>query len=541
MAVAFTRQLGYESGVQLNPLQDNTDGFAGSPDDQLFAIPMRATRGRIDGAFLVNRSNATRKLGKGESIRLNRLNEAQGQVNHALNNGAYQALVYRLHTDAANLQHIVVKEAANSFEFSLEDDIPANGYLMAIKHLECFNDGIKVSIHADELTDDAGAKIDNPVVTLRVFDADDVKLFEFTGSLDQTAKNDFGETYYLPDVIENQTDLLVVETGDTPAVKVASDAYGSNASGYEKAVESDVQIYFDEGGTGYTQADYLAAKTDLGRHKENYAYISVGGSQSVALISEMINLAYDTNRQFRFDIEGSLTPEAAVAFIEQFSIQDKAQHLVHAFWKPVTNRDPLGVSPKYHMGAATLNIAYACARNAVKDAKGFAKKNAPIAGKAHPLNFNGMVQTYFPTDQELSMLAKAKINPVMFEEYTSGTSCVFVDSLTMAKTELSNRKLIAATDMSTAIDDAVTRYSKECLQLPMTVAVQRMTDFLKQLFEGAESAKWLKPSKHMNGNAFDYSVLPNEQRPADLMDVRYMLSYDGTTRQITVTQTYAKP
>lgn len=44
----------------------------------------------------------------------------------------------------------------------------------------------------------------------------------------------------------------------------------------------------------------------------------------------------------------------------------------------------------------------------------------------------------------------------------------------------------------------------------------------------------------MNGAAWRFEVQPNEQRPYELMDVRYWLRYDGTTRAIHVTQTLSR-
>jgi hypothetical protein len=113
-------------------------------------------------------------------------------------------------------------------------------------------------------------------------------------------------------------------------------------------------------------------------------------------------------------------------------------------------------------------------------------------------------------------------------------SCALVES--------SLKKLISVADMSTSIDDAVTRAGKDMLQLPMQVAVKRMQDFLVELFEGAESSGWLVPSSapEMNGKAWKFDVRPNEVRPYDRMDCSYWLRYDGTVRQIFVTQTLTR-
>ena len=76
----------------------------------------------------------------------------------------------------------------------------------------------------------------------------------------------------------------------------------------------------------------------------------------------------------------------------------------------------------------------------------------------------------------------------------------------------------------------------------MTVTIKRLQDFLKSLFEGAEASGWLVASSdpQMEGNAWRFVVQANEQRPYDAVDVSYWLRYDGTTRQIFVTQTLTK-
>jgi hypothetical protein len=176
------------------------------------------------------------------------------------------------------------------------------------------------------------------------------------------------------------------------------------------------------------------------------------------------------------------------------------------------------------------------------NAKGFAPKNYPIAGREWPVQRTRIVQVYSPTNQELNLLARAKINPVIYETYTGGGRYVFRDSLTCALVESSLKKLIAVADMSTHIDDAVTRAAKDYLQLPMETSVKRMRDYLTFLFEGAEASKWLVPSADpmMNGKAWAYQVQPNELRPYDSMDVSYWLRYDGTNRQTFVTQTLTR-
>lgn len=623
-SVAFVRQLGAESGVQLNPLRDGSNIPAFGNADQAFGIIMRATRGRIDKPFLVDRGNVLRKLGKGEPMRVSALNEAWVHVVEALNKGTYQAIVQRIVPAAAVVKYAVatyvsgggatltatvsggeitavsvdaggagygagttitltggggsgailtptivsgsitavaitsagtgystaptlavVPNASPAATFTVSSTAPVAPYLLSLKHLECFNDGFKVEFRAEEKKV-SGVLVNNDRITLRVRDVDGSMLYEFTGSLDPNAKDDFGNSAYLPDVVASQTDameLTVGVSGAQAAIDTDSDAYGYDNNGFQKWAKSGVLVCFDEGGTSYTTTDYAAARSKLQFTELEYGYIASGGSESPALLAQLAQLAFDTNRQFRYDVPGRLTPDEAITFVETLGFgSSQTAHLIHAYWAPLRTDDPTGVNPKGYFGTSTLNIGYACLRNAQKNAKGFAPKNYPIAGKEWPVQRTGVSQSYFPRDQELNALALAKINPVMYETYTGGGRYVFRDSLTQALVDSSLKKLISVAEMSTSIDDFVTRAAKDNLQLPMDVAVNRTRDYLTGLFEAAEASKWLVPSNapEMNGKAWVFEVKPNEQRPYDAMDVSYWLRYDGTNRQTFVTQTLTR-
>ncbi|WMC11751.1 hypothetical protein PU634_05130 [Oceanimonas pelagia] len=534
--------------MQLNPLRDNSELPAGSNSDQVFAIAMRATRGRIDKAFMVTRGNVKARLGKGESTRVNALNEAWVQTVEALQKGAYAAVVSRLHTSEAALSWIVVKETLDvgevptgNYTFEVSATEPVAPYLFAIKHLECFNDGIKVSFHADE-NRVGGVNQGNSMVTLRLLDKDDEKLAEYTGSLLPGDIDDNGNSKYLPDVIANRTDTLEVLVGATTEIAPTSSAYGYDGV-TPKWASSDVLIYFTEGSTTYAVEDAQRAASQLEKTQYDYGYIASGGTKSAPLMDALLGLMHRVNRQFRFDVPGDLDPEAAVAWVEQMNVSGRdSAHLAHAFWAPLKCNDPTGINPRFHLGTATLNIAKACARNAQTNAKGFAPKNYPVAGRDWPVDRSGIIQTYTPDDPEMNLLARAKINPVIYSVYSGGGRYVWFDSLTCAPVDNSLRKLISVADMSSSIDDAVTRFAKDALQKPMKVAVKMTTDFLQTLFEGAEASDWIVPSAdpEMGGAAFRFVVAPNEASPYDRMDVSYWLRYDGTNRQTFVTQTLSR-
>ena len=546
--VPFVRQLGAESGVQLNPLRDRSEIPTFGRDDQTFAIAMRATRGRIDKAFAVDRANVKRRLGHGEPIKTNALNEAWVHVVEALNNGAYEAVVSRLTDDTAVLSWIVVAEDVDAsgnpiFTFTVSETEPTTGFLFAIKHLDCFNDGIKVSFRADEKRE-GGVNVANDVITIKLIDPqDDEVLFSATGSLDGTAIDDSGNAFDLPAVVERMVDNVEVVINSGETIATDSPAYGYLPSGQEQWAESAVLDYFAEGGTIYETADYARSRQQLTDTTLRYGYISTGATEAVDLIGEMAQLSFDTARQLRLDVPGDLTAEEAIAFVEQLNLGGQPEpHLLHAFWAPLKSSDPTGINGKRHYGTATLNIALSCLRNAAVNARGFARKNYPIAGRMFPLSRMRLEQTYTPSNQELNRLAKAKINPVLFETYSGGGLYVWRDSLTSAPVDSSLKKLIAVAEMSSSIDHFVTRYGKDILQLPMEIAMKRMRDALKRLFEGAQASGWLVPSDEpdMGGAAWKFEVKPNEMRPYELMDVNYWLRYDGTTRQIHVTQTLTR-
>jgi len=331
--------------------------------------------------------------------------------------------------------------------------------------------------------------------------------------------------------------------GANAVIATDSDAYGYDDNGRQKWAQSDVLVCFTEGGTAYSTQDYMGAREKLQYTQFDYAYISAGGTQSPALLGQLAQLAFDTNRQLRFDVPGNLSPDAAIAFVSQLNMgASQTAHLMHAFWTPLKSDDPTGVNPNGYFGTATLNIAYACGRNAAKNAKGFAPKNYPIAGKEWPLQRTRISQTYTLRGPELNALARAKINPVVYETYTGGGRYVFRDSLTCALVESSLKKLISVADMSSSIDDAVTRAIKDFLQLPMADCVKKSKDFMQKLFEDAEASKWTVPSSEpeMGGKSYNYDVRPNAQRPYDDVDVAYALRFDGTARRVFVTQTLTK-
>ncbi len=540
----FTRSLGAQSGVQLNPPQDDSAIIEPFRGDQVLAVMGRFTRGRIDRPFVVTKALFNKRLGRVGMLRANALNEVQVQSYEALNAGASAAVVQRLIASDAVLQDIHVVNDAGAISFSVAaDGASVPNSLIKIRHLECFNDGLVVSVHVPEKRD-SGAAVANDEITLVLSDSNGVPLYSFSGSLSSTATDDYNNSIYLDDVVENLTDAVqITVTSPDTSIPVNSPAYGY-ASGAKAWVESPVQNYFSEGATSYDTAALSAARTKLANTDLAYGYIISGGSQSVAVLTQLATLAGHTNVPMRYDVDGSLTPEQAVTFVESLGFSSHPfSHLLHAFWMPVKSNDPAGVNPKNYFGAAGLNVGMSCARNAVKNAFGMSAKQGPIAGVGYPVSRSGLVQTYQfqDKDYELDLLARARINPVIFSTYASGSFCVFYDSLTSHPGN-SYLKLISVVDMSTDLDAQVVRGVKELLQRPMSTTIKDGSEYLQGLFERARDSGWLVASDEpeMNGQAFVFSITPSAASPSDSVDVAYRLRFEGATRQAELTQTVSR-
>lgn len=542
-AFAFTRSLGSESGVQLNPTVDASEkSILSGVADQNFAVAMRCLRGRIDGVFKVNRNDYLKKTGYGEPMSVSALNEAHTLVHEALLSGAREAVVYRLVTASASNKYVVAKLSNNlgGIDFSAEAELPSSSYLFAIKHHECFNDGIKVQVHANVKTSGA-TQVENRVFTIRIVDPKtNEKLYEFTGSSDNTAVDDYGNDYYLPNVVAARTEnleLIVPPVADS-RIPVANAAYGLDSNGFEKWVKSAPIIYFTEGGTGYTTADYLKARTALSDSAVGYNRIVTAGSQAPALILQMANLAYEVDKPLDVDVSGKLTKDEAIAFYSSLNIDSE---YVNFYWHPVIADCPLGLNKRDYFGTSALHAAYTCARNANVNEYGFAPKQYPIAGKNFPISRARMKQVQVVDKFARSDLADNKINPVVYETYSGGSKFVFLDSLTSVKKSGSFIRLNSVVDRKCDIEERVTWLCKDALQLPMDVAIKIAKRGLLNILEGADISGWLQTSKDLGGKKYDFDVVASEQRPEDQMIVKVWACFTGTNRQTFITMTINKP
>ena len=319
MTIPFSRSIDKRSGVQLNYIDDQSEMPSVSTVAHNMAIAGRFARGRVDKVFAVSRNKLKRVLGAPQSLSVSALGESYVHIHEALKKGTVQAIVSRLvSSDATNKLMVatatVTPEAA---VWALVDETvgATGGFLIAIKHLECFSEGVKAEIHADAATDDEGAPAPSKIIVLQLRDVNTnaIVLGPYKGSLDPAALDEFGQSFYIGDIVAQSTDLLeVVEVAADASVPIACGFYGKLDG--KDVYKSEALAYFTEGSTVYTTDDLDAALDRIKRSKPTFTYLCGGGTESLALISRLLDLGKAINKQVVWDIPGRFTPAAAITF-----------------------------------------------------------------------------------------------------------------------------------------------------------------------------------------------------------------------------------
>lgn len=537
MTTQFSRTIGKRSGVQMNQPADKS-AIGSLASDYNGGFIGRFTRGRTDKVFAVNREQHERQLGAPVSLNVSALGETQVQIFEALRDGTQQAIVSRLIASDAVNKLLIAKASVPAegngnatpavWSVGLESAGLPEGALIAFKHLECFNDGLTCQINAVAAESAQGADVASKIITVQFLDPVTAKTIigPFTGSLDPLAKDEFGNSAHIVDVIEKGTDLIqVIEVAQDASVPVTCPFYGK---ANEKArFSSETLNYFTEGTTVYTNAEIQAGVDRLRRSRPNFTYLGVGGTENLTLLTAIADLGVELNKQLAFDVPGRFTPAAVVAFIASLGASVKTMY-AQAYWAPLKRDNPIA-GGKAYFGTSGQQIGLRCARNAQVNSKGIAPRNRVIAGSDFGLKGTNISQMYDVSDAELELLAENQVNPVIFKDYPSGAKYAWVDSLTGAQTTGAS-KLIAVAEMSSFVDDKVAGYGQETLQKPMAESITLMRRFLRTFLAAIESAGWTNPTAELNGAAYQAQVDRNAAAPYDEMDVLYDICYDGTNR-----------
>ena len=605
----FIRQLGFQPGVQLNPLIDNTDGAAISNTDQIVGAVARLTRGRIDRPFRVRRGNFRQLTGQTPTpLRASALNEARLQIFDALESGAYEVVVQRLTTASAINRYAVMRLAsgatltatisggavtainvtaggtyyvtgqtlafssptgsgakatiiatngaitgatiinggsgytaaptvtvADNVSWFAEDALPTSNYVLAIEDKNCWNDGIVLAVHSN-ITDTATPMAATDV-SLQIIDPVTGEIVrQFDGSLDSASLDDYSSSDYLPDVVAMQDDSYIVTVAPGAVIPTTASCYGNDANGRPQWGRSvgAVQL-FTEGATNYTEADYSRCVNSLVNGDLAFGYLISGGTQSVSLLTKLAAAAIEADIQFLYDVSGTLGKAAAIAYHRSLGFDS---HLVQAYWCPCDAVDPLS-GGRVTWGVGGMQAGLRAKRNAQRNAKGFAPKHKPIAGKDWPLLRAGIRKLITLTDQDESDLSQFHLNLAANKSYGSGDSYVFVDQLTTAKTDVSKRKLITVAERSVDMEWAVASYCRELIHLPLLEAHRKLDAFMDRLNADALASDWLRPAVQLGGKTMEWEINTDQNRP-DRMTIDYKVSFDGNVRQFFVTPYLSK-
>lgn len=547
MTQNFSRTIGKRSGVQLNEINDQSEQPSTSTVAHNIAIVGRFPRGRIDKVFAVSQGRFKRTIGQAVSLAVSALAEPAVHIYESLKAGTIQAIVSRLVAAGSTNKLLVAAVpsgeaeggAANVWSVVDEETGPTGDFLIALKHLECFSDGVVAEIHAHAVTAANGTPAESNIISVQLRDVIDNKIIlgPYKGSLDVGALDEFQKSFYIGDVIAQSTDVLqVVEVKDGATVAPAATFYGRKNNKDQWA--SKKLEYFTEGAQVYTTDELDAALDRIKRSRPTFTYLCSGGTESVALLSRLLALGKTLNRQVLWDIPGRLNPEAAATFYS--SIGGDADSLYsHAYWAPLSADNPV-VGGKAIFGTSGMQAGLRCKRNAQTNAKGIAPRNRPIAGDDYSVARTNITQIFdLDEDIDLEVLAESRINPVIFRDYTTGGKYAWVDSVTGAQTEGAS-KLIAVAEMATYVDDTVAAAAQGFLQKPMAEAITETTKFLEKFFEALQSAGWLQASAELGGACYSATVQANANQPFEKMNVEYSICYDGTNRITVVQQNLVK-
>lgn len=547
MSIPFSRSIDKRSGVQLNYINDMSETPSTSTVAHNMAITGRFSRGRIDKVFAVSRNKLKRTLGAAQSMSVSALGEPYVHIYEALKSGTVQAIVSRLvSADATNKLMVAsvpapVAEGAQAgpvWSLVTEAAGATGEFLIAIKHLECFSEGVRAEIHADAAVGENGAPAASKIIVLQLRDVNtnEIVLGPYKGSLDPAAQDEFKQSYFIGDIVAQYTDLLeVVEVNADASVPTTCSFYGKKDN--KDAFASEALQPFVEGSKLYTTSDLDAAIDRIRRSRPTFTYIGSGGTESVALISRLLELGKEINKQTPWDVPGRFTPEAAKLFYDSVGGATDSIYS-HCYWAPISATNP-AAGGKAFMGTSGMNIGLRCARNAQTNAKGIAPRNVVIAGSDFAVSRTGMVQTYEPSNDELELLAASRINPVLFRDYQSGGKYAWIDSLTGAQTEGAT-KLIAVVEMATYVDDTIASAAQEALQKPMAKAIEKTTKFVGTFLESLQSAEWLQPSAELDGACYTATIQANANQPFEKMNIDTGICYDGTARIIVQQQSVVR-
>lgn len=188
--------------------------------------------------------------------------------------------------------------------------------------------------------------------------------------------------------------------------------------------------------------------------------------------------------------------------------------------------------PRYALG--TL-MGYTLLRNANTDAQGFAAIQNPVAGYNYPMRWPGMVmRNDVKFNEEVRvMLARAKVNVVLLEQYDTGPRFVLSDCLTQYDSKTSVLRLMNSAEISMVIDNRLINICKRHLLKGKSTfkadALRECGAFLEAV--ASDNVGWLVKSDDLGGK-YVLSITDRADRPHDAVDLHVGYRPEGCTRAV---------
>lgn len=259
-------------------------------------------------------------------------------------------------------------------------------------------------------------------------------------------------------------------------------------------------------------------------------------SDNTQVFTEALRAAKKLNIALTVELEPTLSIEQAIALAESIQSHD---YRVDVVWNPTLSRPNNATSLKgrlkerYAMG--TL-LGRTMLRNANTNANGIPPLHTPLAGYNYPFNWLGLTMRddVKMTDANRKKLAKARINTIYQERFSSGMRFVLGDVRTQYDVKVgSPLELTNARDVSMFIDRTVIEMARQHLLKPQSEFLRVITaDIANFMDKCADPSQQLIVNSAELGGFYRLSVVPRADRPNDAVDIRLAYRPEGATRAV---------
>lgn len=268
-------------------------------------------------------------------------------------------------------------------------------------------------------------------------------------------------------------------------------------------------------------------------HEQRPNYLAMFFTGDLELFATMLRASETLNVPLKVELDPTLTPEQMAQIAEDLSAYSHRVEIIACgvVARPNSASSPRGKRvPRYALG--TL-LGYTILRNANTNAQGYAALQNPIAGHDFPMRWAGMEMrsdVKFNEDARI-LLAKAKVNVVLLEQFDSGPRFVLSDCLTQYDSKTSVLRLTSSAEISMVIDNRLIQICKRhLLKGKATFKADALRECQRYL-EGCATAGWIVNSEDLGGK-YTISITDRVDRPHDAVDLNAGYRPEGAVRAV---------